>query len=397
MDMTIGDADVPSDTESVDLALESESDSNFGEIDEHEPDTYPNIPPILPLWEWLSELQKALSALINKWGAIPGNKVHYPGNGINGIQAERTQWHHAAKWRATRGKLQEMSNKTAVDQKKRTVTDFFQSRQSHIPADNQSRFPINIDNLSPPSNSLNYPGSQPGSPSHSSSGRGATTAGVVALDTVIQNLVFDVVWRRVKNPLPNSTPYMYTESQTTLQILTMQTHTPALTPEPGPVSPSTYNPPPTPPSAGISNLVTPPTSGQCTSGGEELFAWVQFHSCPHVAAPTKAQVIEAAEKLDALIRPPQATGAGHKHLKFDDFYADATGADAPSIPDIQLSMLGSEWGNGMDHSIIVGCEIMELWLIICFMAVKVVLGVYVGLQNDSSQSIWMVEGVSSDN
>ncbi|KAF8327571.1 uncharacterized protein EI90DRAFT_3126894 [Cantharellus anzutake] len=78
-----------------------------------------------PLAERLSKAEDVLSHLINKCGAIPGNKVRYAGTTINGTPAECTRCYHAAKQRATKKGIQEAIKKTVSDGKKWTLHDFF--------------------------------------------------------------------------------------------------------------------------------------------------------------------------------------------------------------------------------------------------------------------------------
>ena len=69
----------------------------------------------IPLNVHLSRAEETLSCLLNKRGAISGNKVQYSGTMVNGTAAECTQHHHAAKWRAIKKEVQDSIRKTQAD------------------------------------------------------------------------------------------------------------------------------------------------------------------------------------------------------------------------------------------------------------------------------------------
>ena len=81
----------------------------------------------IPLNVRLSRAEETLSCLLNKCGAISGNKVQYSGTMVNGTAAECTQCHHAAKWRAIKKEVQDSIRKTRADGKKWMICDFFHS------------------------------------------------------------------------------------------------------------------------------------------------------------------------------------------------------------------------------------------------------------------------------
>ena len=111
-----------------------ENDSEGGQSDAEDRDeggdlTYSGI----PLSVRLSRAEETLSHLLNKRGAISGNKVQYSGTMVNGTAAERTQRRHAAKRRTIEKEVQDSIRKTRTDGKKRMICDFFHSHHKPNP------------------------------------------------------------------------------------------------------------------------------------------------------------------------------------------------------------------------------------------------------------------------
>ena len=103
-----------------------ENDSKGGQSDAEDRDeggdlTYSGI----PLSVRLSRAEETLSYLLNKRGAISGNKVQYSGTMVNGTAAEHTQCRHAATRRTIEKEVQDSIRKMRTNGKKKDDMQLF--------------------------------------------------------------------------------------------------------------------------------------------------------------------------------------------------------------------------------------------------------------------------------